>query len=245
MNSKLKKDSSAIKVAVEKMSKSKFNGVDPDDMVSVYGADAVRIFTLFAAPVENELVWQETGIDGAVRFLQRLWRFVFKWKDALNGASLDGEIAAEAVTLNAKKLRQKTHQTIKRITENFETGQYNTPVAGLMELSNAIHDLRVEPDDANSDELFAVNEAVKSLILMLTPFAPHVCEELWETLTGSDVGILASGARFPIADDEIARSGRTGDSYSSERETPFTGFRFDRCDERRIRRTRFCGRKGS
>jgi leucyl-tRNA synthetase len=75
-----------------------------------------------------------------------------------------------------------------------------------MELSNAIHDLRVEPADANNDELVAVNEAVKSLILMLTPFAPHICEELWAIITGSDEGILVCGARFPNADEEIARA---------------------------------------
>ncbi len=65
------------------MGKSKLNGVDPDDMISIYGADAVRLFVMFAAPVENELVWQESGIEGAVRFLQRIWRFVYKWRESI------------------------------------------------------------------------------------------------------------------------------------------------------------------
>jgi leucyl-tRNA synthetase len=200
----LKEDDSPVKVAVEKMSKSKFNGVDPDDMVMIYGADAVRIFALFAAPAENELVWLETGIDGAVRFLQRVWRFVYKWKDSLSVAPA----SAGALTENARKLRQKTHQTIKRITENFESYQFNTPVAALMELSNALGDFKLEPDEASEDDLFAVKEALESLILMLTPYAPHVSEELWEVLTGSPKGILASRARFPVADENLAKAER-------------------------------------
>jgi leucyl-tRNA synthetase len=203
------RDDSPVKVAVEKMSKSKFNGVDPDDMVMIYGADAVRIFALFAAPAENELVWLETGIDGAVRFLQRVWRFVYKWREALRVApGTSPAITAEAVTLNARKLRQKTHQTIMRITENFESFQFNTPVAALMELSNALGDFKIEPEEASADDLFAVREAVESLILMLTPYAPHVSEELWEALTGSQQGILASGARFPVADENLAKAER-------------------------------------
>ncbi len=198
----LKTDDSPVKVAVEKMSKSKFNGVDPDDMVLIYGADAVRIFALFAAPAENELVWLETGIDGAVRFLQRVWRFVYRWKDALKTASA----CADASNDGARKLRQKTHQTIKRITENFESYQFNTPVAALMELSNALGDFKVEPEKASESDVFAVREAVESLILMLAPYAPHVSEELWQAVTGNTDGMLASGAKFPVADEDLAKA---------------------------------------
>ncbi len=200
----LKTDDSPIRVAVEKMSKSKYNGVDPDDMIAIYGADAVRIFALFAAPAENELVWQETGIEGAVRFLQRVYRFVFKWKDVLN---TEREVQnAESKTPTADNLRRKTHQTIKRITENLDFYQFNTPVAALMELSNALGDFKVEPDAANDAERFAVREALEKLILMLAPYAPHFAEEIWEVLTGKEQGILASGATFPIADENLARA---------------------------------------
>ncbi len=201
----LNADDSPVKVAVEKMSKSKYNGVDPDDMVSVYGADAARIFALFAAPAENELVWQETGIEGAVRFLQRVWRFVFKWNDAL-AASRTSEAANQSNDAASKALRRKTHQTIKRITENFESYQFNTPVAALMELSNALGDFKVEPKKAGAEELFAVREGLEALILMLAPYAPHAAEELWEILSGKDAGILESGARFPIADENLAKA---------------------------------------
>jgi len=241
----LKSDNSPIKVAVEKMSKSKYNGVDPDDMVLIYGADAVRIFALFAAPAENELVWQETGIDGAVRFLQRVYRFVYKWNEALSsgqwsvvggqsepfavadGLSLESQnfalINNDSENANAsnanlqppataggsdgaRKLRQKTHRTIKRVTENFESFQFNTPVAALMELSNALGDFKIEPEAASETDLFAVKEALQSLILMLTPYAPHISEELWEILTGKSDGILASGARFPVSDEDLAKA---------------------------------------
>ncbi len=203
LSAKLKSDDSPIKVAVEKMSKSKYNGVDPDDMVLIYGADAVRIFALFAAPAENELVWQETGIDGAVRFLQRVYRFVYRWHETLRVESGEWRVESKG---EARKLRQKTHQTIKRITENFESGQFNTPVAALMELSNALGDFKIEPENADEADLFAVGEAVKSLILMLTPYAPHISEELWEILTGNSDGILASGARFPVSDKNLAKA---------------------------------------
>ncbi len=202
---KLKFDGSDVKIAVEKMGKSKLNGIDPNDMISIYGADSVRIFSMFAAPVENELVWLETGIEGAVRFIQRVWRYVFKWtteNEKWKMPESDSEIGFSA---DAKKLRQKTHQTISRITENFESGQFNTPVAALMELSNAMYDFKVEPETANDGDLFAVREACECLILMLTPYAPHVAEELWEAVSGSDAGILESNAKFPIADAEVAK----------------------------------------
>ena len=200
----LKSDDSPVKVAVEKMSKSKYNGVDPDDMIAIYGADAVRIFALFAAPAENELVWQETGIEGAVRFLQRVYRFVFKWKDVLNA---EGEVRnAESKSPTADNLRRKTHQTIKRITENLDFYQFNTPVAALMELSNALGDFKIEPDAANDAERFAVREALEKLILMLAPYAPHFAEEIWEVLTGKEQGILASDATFPVADENLAKA---------------------------------------
>lgn len=197
-------DGKLLKSAIERMSKSKGNGVDPDEMVEIYGADASRLFVLFAAPVENELVWNEAGIEGAVRFLQRVWRFVFKWKPKVQ--SPKSEVQSEEFSAEARKLRQKTHQTIKRITENFESMQFNTPVAALMELSNALYDFKVEPETATDADVFAVREAVEALVLMLTPFAPHTAEELYSQIVGNDDGILANGARFPEYREELARA---------------------------------------
>lgn len=198
-----------LKHAIERMSKSKGNGVDPDEMVEIYGADATRLFILFAAPIENELVWNEAGIEGAVRFLQRVWRLAFKWQPMLQRRARQQERNANAVndqSSGGKKLRQKTHQTIKRVQDAFETLQFNTPVAALMELSNAIGDLEIEPENASDDDISAVREALTALTLMLTPFAPHTAEELYSVLIGNENGMLANGARFPEYNEELAKA---------------------------------------
>jgi len=204
-------DGKQLQTAIERMSKSKGNGVDPDEMVNGkgefddgYGADATRMFVLFAAPVENELVWKEEGVEGTKRFLQKVWRFVFKWHDKIS--SLKSENSNEEFSADARKLRQKTHQTIKRIEESLESLQFNTPVAALMELSNAISDFKVEPETASAADTFAIREAVEALILMLAPFAPHTAEELYSQIVGNDNGILANGARFPEYREELARA---------------------------------------
>src|SRR5687768_3176786 len=183
------------------MSKSKGNGVDPDEMVEIYGADATRLFVMFAAPIENELVWNEAGIEGAVRFLQRVWRLVYRWRAAgTNGQPPATDKGA------ARKLRQKTHQTIRRVGDSLESLHFNTPVAALMELTNAIGDAGIEPDRASPEERAAVEEALTSLVLLLTPFAPHAAEELYSSLTGNEEGIVASGARFPEFNAELAKA---------------------------------------
>jgi len=216
-------DGIGLKHAIERMSKSKGNGVDPDEMIEIYGADATRLFILFAAPIENELVWNEAGIEGAVRFLQRVWRLVLKWEECLseppavagglmsdsnNAATADNSSLQPPATAGGsdKKLRQKTHQTIKRVSDSFEALQFNTPVAALMELSNAIGDFEIEPVDATEENIFAVREAITSLTLMLTPFAPHTAEELFSVLIGNEEGMVANGAHFPEYQEDLARA---------------------------------------
>jgi len=187
----------------KRMSKSLGNGVDPDDMIQSYGADAVRLFVLFAAPPENELRWQETGIEGAVRFLRRVYSMVYRWQPSL--VDLSGtEPEIETFSVDARSLRRKTHQTIARITGDFEVLHFNTSVAALMELSNALGDFNVEPSAASTSDVYAVREALESLILMLAPYTPHFAEEVWEAL-GHTGGLLAGGARWPILIEELAR----------------------------------------
>jgi leucyl-tRNA synthetase len=197
-------DGKPLKWAVERMSKSKGNGVDPDEMVEIYGADASRIFVLFAAPAENELVWNESGIEGAVRFLQRLWRVVWKWESSIGGYEARFGQAPSEFSDSARTLRRKTHQAIGRVTDSLESLQFNTPVAAMMELINAIYDFDVDPDQASESDVFAFYEAVRSLTLMLTPFAPHTAEEVFSVLCGNENGILANGALFPVADAALA-----------------------------------------
>jgi leucyl-tRNA synthetase len=193
-------DGKPLKHAIERMSKSKGNGVDPDEMIEIYGADATRLFIMFAAPIENELVWNEAGIEGAVRFLQRVWRLVHRWRGVSETSP------ADSGSERARNLRRKTHQTIKRVSDSLDTLQFNTPVAALMELSNAIGDFGVEAESASPGEIAAAREALTSLVLMLTPFAPHTAEELYSELTGSVDGIIASGAMFPEYNEELAKA---------------------------------------
>jgi len=149
---------------------------------------------MFAAPIEHELVWNEAGIEGAVRFLQRIWRLVYKWQPVL---SQQTSAAGDA----SRALRRKTHQTIKRVSDSLESLQFNTPVAALMELANAIADVDIEDSYAGP----AVKEALESLVLMLAPFAPHTAEELYAVLTGNEQGMLASSARFPDYNEDLAK----------------------------------------
>ena len=190
-----------------RMSKSLGNGVDPDDMIEAYGADAVRLFVLFAAPPENELRWQETGIEGAVRFLRRVYTFIWRWRDSLREAPR-GVPSSEGFSAAARALRHETHRAIVRVTEGFERMSFNTNVAALMELSNALGEFQAAPDGATPAERFAVREALESLVLMLTPFTPHVAEELWEGL-GHEGGIIAGlkngSVRWPQAEESLAR----------------------------------------
>jgi leucyl-tRNA synthetase len=191
----------------EKMSKSKNNGVDPDEMVAAYGADATRLFTLFAAPVENDLRWQEAGIDGALRFLRRVYWTVHRWRGRLRDAPRDAGAAGE-FSEAARKLRHETHRTIARVTADFEGLRFNTAIAALMELSNAVGDFKVTPEGASPADLFAVREALEALTLMLAPISPHVAEEMWEGL-GHEGGLLAGpkagAARWPLYDEQLAR----------------------------------------
>ena len=198
-------DGGAVTVGpFEKMSKSANNGVDPDEMMRAYGADAVRVFILFAAPVENDLRWQEAGIDGALRFLRRVYSMVYRWRDALRDAPASAP-ESEAFGAEARRLRYETHRQILRVTEGFERLGLNVNVAALMELTNALSEFGVEPGRASAPDLFAAREALEALVLMLAPFAPHAAEEMWEGL-GHEGGILGGGeARWPAADESLAR----------------------------------------
>jgi leucyl-tRNA synthetase len=191
------------------MSKSLGNGVDPDEMIAAFGADAARLFVLFAAPVEHELRWSETGIEGAIRFLRRVYTMVWRWHERLTNTAGNQEARAEEETSSsARALRRKTHQTITRVTNDFEHLHLNTSVAALMELFNELSDFNVEPASASESDVLAIREALEALVLMLAPFGPHVAEEMWEGL-GHEGGLLraTSGrASWPKADAELARN---------------------------------------
>ena len=203
-NARLVSDGQPVHVGpFEKMSKSANNGVDPNDMISAYGADAVRMFILFAAPVENDLRWQEAGIDGALRFLRRVYIFIWRWRDALRDAGTEIPDAS-VFSAEARALRHETHRAIERVSRDLEGLHFNTCIAALMELSNAFGSFQATPESSTAADRFAAREALEALVLMLAPFAPHISEELWEGL-GYEGGILAGDARWPAADEVLAR----------------------------------------
>ena len=131
------------------MSKSLGNGVDPDEMITAFGADATRLFVLFAAPVENELRWSETGIEGAVRFLRRVYTMIWRWQERLSNVSHNATATEGDTDPAARALRRKTHQTIAKITSDFEQLHLNTSVAALMELFNQLADFNADPATAS------------------------------------------------------------------------------------------------
>jgi leucyl-tRNA synthetase len=181
------------------MSKSLGNGVDPDEMIAAFGADPTRVCVLFAAPVENELRWSENGIEGAVRFLRKVYTLVWRWHERLqNEPRIDdvGELSA-----GARAVRRKTHQTIAKITSDFEQLHLNTSVAALMELFNQLSEFNADPGSASPSDVFVVREAIEALVVMLAPFSPHLAEELWAAL-GHEGGLKAD---WPIADADLAR----------------------------------------
>ena len=182
------------------MSKSLGNGVDPDEMIGAFGADATRMFVLFAAPVENELRWSESGIEGAVRFLRRVYTMVWRWHERLsNGVE---PVDPAQFSPEARALQRKTHQTIAKVTADFGHLHLNTSIAALMELFNQLSDFNANPAKASAEDVSVVREAVESLVVMLAPFSPHVAEEMWEEL-GHSGGLLK--ASWPLANPELAR----------------------------------------
>ncbi|MGE4469957.1 MAG: leucine--tRNA ligase [Desulfovibrio sp.] len=172
-----------------KMSKSKGNVVDPGDMIAKYGADASRLFILFAAPPEKELEWSDRGIDGAYRFIGRLWRLAEELEDGLVCVQpchpASGELS-EAV----KRLRRKEHDTVRRVTRSIENSfQFNTAIAAIMELVNEMYQLK---DQLKADEQGRcfLSSALATAVTLLSPMAPHVCEEIWEAI-GHEEGVIA------------------------------------------------------
>ncbi len=161
-----------------KMSKSLGNVVSPEEIISKYGADTARLFIMFAAPPERDLDWNDTAVEGAYRFLNRVWRVV----DDIHKYACDCEIDATTLTEDDKKLRFAVNSSIKKVTEDCNRFSFNTAISSVMEMVNAIYAYK-ESVDADNYNGACVREAIDSLILLLFPFVPHITSELWE-LTG-------------------------------------------------------------
>jgi leucyl-tRNA synthetase len=204
------------------MSKSKGNVVDPDTMTQKYGADALRLYVMFVAPPEKEVEWTDSGLEGSFRFLWRVWRIVDHWNETIGGEGIEGPDACESLNADERALRRKTHDTIRRVTADIEQRQQlNTAISAMMELVNELYAFsektvtggpgraRAEEDVEHAGEMertetiCVVREAVEALVRMLSPFAPHTCEEMWESL-GYAEGLAA--ASWPEFNAEVAKA---------------------------------------
>jgi len=160
-----------------KMSKSKGNVVDPNELINRYGADTVRLFSLFAAPPERDLDWNDQGVEGASRFLHRVFRFVMNNLPLLTETS--GPVPGDGDD-RTRKLHRKTHQTIRKVTNDIDTKfHFNTAISAIMELVNELPNLSGE-EAGETAHPAVIKEAVEAILLLLSPMVPHFCEELWE-----------------------------------------------------------------
>ena len=193
-----KKTGEILVSKLEKMSKSKNNGLDPESIIREYGADATRLFSLFAAPPEKELEWNMNGVVGAYRFINRIYLLVQENREILN------KKYSETIVENRNKydesLQRKTHLTIKKVTESMEDNfHFNTAIAAIMELLNELTTFKQNVLDINeksseSDKIF--KESMESIILMISPFSPHVSEELWKEMGEEGYIFNASWPKF-------------------------------------------------
>ncbi len=184
------------------MSKSKGNVVDPDSMLEKYGSDALRLYVMFVAPPEKEVEWSDSGLEGSFRFLARVWRVADQWR-APAAAAGRAAIAQASLTAAERALRRKTHETVRRVTQDIDVRQQmNTAVSAMMELVNGLYAF-TEQGERSPQAAAVVREAVEALVVMLSPFAPHTMEELWE-MYGHDGGLAQ--AAWPVFDAEVAKA---------------------------------------
>ena len=180
-----------------KMSKSKNNGIDPQSMVDQYGADTMRLYTMFASPPDQTLEWQDAGVEGSHKFLKRLWKLVFTHLEKGAVEAMD----VSALNGDQKALRRKTHQTIEKVTDDY-TRRYtfNTAIAAVMELLN--HAAKAE--EVSVQDRAVMQEALESAVLLLSPIVPHICSELWTALgEASDKEMVqVVDAEWPVADEK-------------------------------------------
>lgn len=175
-----------------KMSKSKGNTVDPAELIEQYGADTVRLFSMFAAPPEQSMEWSDSGVEGAHRFLRRLWKSVHGHL----AAGTPGKLNADALNDAQRDLRRKTHETIAKVTDDYGRRQtFNTAIAAVMELMNEVGKLA---DRASPETLAVEREALEAVVLMLAPIVPHIAQALWSAL---GYGSIPLDTPFPAVDE--------------------------------------------
>jgi leucyl-tRNA synthetase len=184
-----------LSAGMSKMSKSKNNGIDPQEVIEKYGADTVRLFIMFTSPPEQTLEWSDAGVEGAHRFVKRVYKLVNDFVEATRDETIAN---ASTLTLNSdqKKLRRELHKTIAKVTDDIgRRNTFNTAIAAIMELMNHLSKAKLN----NAEDKAVMLEAVRALVLMLTPITPHLCHHLWTIVGDSDVNV--EDATWPVVDD--------------------------------------------
>jgi leucyl-tRNA synthetase len=179
------------------MSKSKNNGVDPTELIERYGADSVRLFMMFKSPPEDSLEWSEEGVEGAARFVRRLWRMVFEHVENVGRTGgRPAPIVSSNLTEAQRALRRTAHATLVKVTDDIGRRRvFNTAIAAVMELMNAIGKF----EDGSPQGRAVVHEALELVVQMLAPITPHICHALWKEL-GHDDPLI--DRRWPAHDPE-------------------------------------------
>ena len=179
-----------------KMSKSKGNIVDPNEVIDLYGADTLRLFVMFVAPPDQSFEWSEQGLQGASRYLNRLWNLVQDHLDSESKKELDFSDSSESVTT----LRNKTHQTLSKVKDDFlRRHSFNTAIASIMELTNAIPKEFLSVN-AKDFEKSSVREAINTILISLSPITPHITHALWNQLGNQNIII---DVEWPEADESL------------------------------------------
>ena len=179
------------------MSKSKNNGIDPQDLIEKYGADTARLYTMFTAPPEATLEWNDAAVEGSYRFLRRVWAFAHKHAASLSGGN--SSFAAITLRADAKTLRREMHLVLKQVSYDYERMQYNTVVSGCMKLLNALEDFK---SDGSAGDHAVLSEGVSVLLRMLYPACPHIADQLWQALGFAKVGGNLLDAPWPEVDEK-------------------------------------------
>lgn len=191
-----------ISAGMSKMSKSKNNGIDPQEVINKYGADTVRLFIMFTSPPEQTLEWSDAGVEGAHRFVKRVYKIVHEFTEIATT-----EVSSiESLKLNSdqKKLRRELHKTIAKVTDDIgRRNTFNTAIAAIMELMNHLSKAPIE----TAEDKAVMLESLRAVVLMLTPITPHMCHYLWEQLTqliqqkGNDSSTSVESAQWPVVDE--------------------------------------------
>lgn len=180
-----------------KMSKSKGNVVSPEEIIAKYGADTARLFILFAAPVDRDLEWSDKGVEGSYRFLNRVWRILGHFEEAIKAGKPDYDVTK--LTKDEKELRRILHVTIRKVTEDVrDRFMFNTAVSSIMELVNAFYAFQDKEMNAG-----LAREVAENLIKLLAPFAPHITEELWSRLFEGQGSVHQQ--KWPTFDEEATK----------------------------------------